>query len=127
MAVTNDYLQYVLEQLAGLGHVITRRMFGAVGLYHDGRFFGLISADTVYFKVNDSNRRDYEIRGADRFRPFPDKPHLSMTYYALPADTLEDADECVVWAQKSLSAAAIPRKPAARRKPVALRAKKRGR
>jgi DNA transformation protein len=133
MAVTNDYLQYVLEQLAGLGHVITRRMFGAVGLYHDGRFFGLISADTVYFKVNDSNRGDYEIRGADRFRPFPDKPHLSMTYYAVPADTLEDADECVVWARKSLSAAAITRKPgarsmpAARRKPAAARNKKRGR
>jgi DNA transformation protein and related proteins len=116
MAVTNDYLQYVLEQLAGLGHVVTRRMFGAVGLYHDGRFFGLISADTVYFKVNDSNRCDYEARGADQFRPFPDKPHLSMTYYSVPADTLEDADECVEWARKSLAAAAISGKPAARRK-----------
>jgi DNA transformation protein len=133
MAVTNDYLQYVLEQLAGLGHVVTRRMFGAVGLYHDGRFFGLISADTVYFKVNDANRPDYESRGADQFRPFPDKPHLSMTYYSVPADTLEDADECVVWARKSLSAAAIPRraaagrKPAARRKPVGPLTRKRGR
>jgi DNA transformation protein len=133
MAVSNDYLQYVLEQLAGLGHVITRRMFGAVGLYHDRRFFGLISADTVYFKVNDSNRGDYEARGADRFRPFPDKPHLSMTYFAVPADILEDADECVVWARKSSSAAAIPRtsavrrKTAARRKPAAARTKKRGR
>ena len=115
MAVTNDYLQYVLEQLAGLGHVVTRRMFGAVGLYHDGRFFGLISADTVYFKVNDSNRCDYEARGADQFRPFPDKPHLSMTYYSVPADTLEDADECVAWARKSLAAAAISIKPAAQR------------
>src|ERR1700722_5675323 len=115
MAVTNDYLQYVLEQLAGLGHVVTRRMFGAVGLYHDGRFFGLIAADTVYFKVNGSNRRDYEERGADRFRPFPDKPHLSMTYYSVPADILEDADDCVVWARKSLSAAAMSDKPAARR------------
>lgn len=113
MAVTDDYLQYVLEQLAGLGPVITRRMFGAVGLYHDGRFFGLIAADTVYFKVNEYNRRDYEARGADRFRPFPDKPHLSMTYYSVPADTLEDADECVVWARKSLDAAAISSKPAA--------------
>ena len=132
MAVTNDYLQYVLEQIAGLGHVVTRRMFGAVGLYHDGRFFGLISADTVYFKVNDSNRGDYETRGADRFRPYPDKPHLSMTYYAVPADILEDADECVIWARKSSSAAASPRKPstrrksAVRRKPGA-RAKKPGR
>jgi DNA transformation protein len=121
MAVTHDYLQYVLEQLEGLGHVVTRRMFGAVGLYHDGLFFGLIAADTVYFKVNESSRRDYEVRGADRFRPFPEKPHLSMTYYSVPADILEDADECVVWARKSLNAAVVSSKPAVRR------AKKRGR
>src|SRR3984957_8838721 len=93
MAVTNDYLQYVLEQIAGLGHVDTRRMFGAGDLYRGGSFFGLISAYTVYFKVNDSNRGDYEPRGADRFRPYPDKPHLSVTYYAVPADILEDADQ----------------------------------
>src|ERR1700688_4712106 len=74
MAVTDDYLQYVLEQLAGLGHVTPRRMFGAVGLYHEERFFGLIAGDTLYFKVNDSNRGDYEARGMSRFRPFPDKP-----------------------------------------------------
>jgi DNA transformation protein and related proteins len=115
MAVTDDYLRYVLGQLAGLGHVVTRRMFGAVGLYHDGRFFGLIAADSVYFRVNESNRSDYEARGADRFRPFPDKPHLSMTYYSLPADILEDPDECFMWARKSLDAAVISGKPAARR------------
>ena len=106
MAVTDDYLQYTLEQLAGLGRVITRRMFGAVGLYHEGRFFGLIADDTLYFKVNDSNRGDYEARGMGRFRPFPSKPHLSMTYYEVPADTLEDADECMVWARKSVAVAA---------------------
>jgi DNA transformation protein and related proteins len=113
MAVTNDYLQYVLEQLAGLGSVTPRRMFGAVGLYHEERFFGLISRDTLYFKVNDSNRGDYEARGMDRFRPFPDKPYWSMTYYEVPADTLEDADECMAWARKSLSIAAVRAKPSA--------------
>ena len=121
MAVTDEYVQYVLEQLAGLKHVTTRRMFGAVGLYLDARFFALISGDTLYFKVNDSNRRDYEARGADQFRPYPNKPQLSMSYYAVPADTLEDADECVMWARKSVAAAAVSVKSAARR------AKKRGR
>ena len=128
MAVTDDYLQYVLEQLAGLGHVTPRRMFGAVGLYHEERFFGLIAGDTLYFKVNDSNRGDYEARGMGRFRPYPNKPQLSMTYYEVPADTLEDADECMAWAQKSLSAAtaAVAAKPAAT-KPAARRGKKRAR
>jgi DNA transformation protein len=123
MAVTDDYLQYVLEQLAGLGRLTTRRMFGGVGLYHEERFFGFIAGDTLYFKVNDSNRPDYEARGMSRFRPFADKPHLSMTYYEVPADTLEDAEECSLWARKSVAAAAIR----TRTKPPARRTKKRAR
>ena len=115
MAVTDDFLQFVLEQLAGLGHVVPRRMFGGVGLYHEERFFGLIAGDILYFKVNDSNRRDYEARNMGRFRPFADKPHWSMTYYEVPAGTLEDAEECMVWAQKSVAIAAASVKPAARR------------
>jgi DNA transformation protein len=69
MAVSSDYLQYVLEQLSGLGLVTSRRMFGCIGLYCDGLFFGLIDDDTLYFKVNDSNRAAYEARGMSRFRP----------------------------------------------------------
>ena len=50
-----------------------------------------------------------------RFRPFAGKPHLSMTYYEVPADTLEDAEECSLWARKSVAIAAIKTKPAAGR------------
>src|ERR1700722_12412092 len=113
MAVTADFLRYVLDQLAGLGRVIPRRMFGGVGLYHEERFFGLIAGDTLYLKVNDSNRGDYEARGMRRFRPFPDKPYWSMTYYELPADALEDPDEGAAWARKSVAIAAVAAKPAA--------------
>ena len=95
MSVSQDYLQYVLEQLAGLGPVAPRRMFGGVGLYYDGLFFGLISADTLYFKVDESNRADYVARGMGQFRPFRDRPEVSMTYYELPADALEDAGHLI--------------------------------
>lgn len=116
MAVSDDFLLYVLEQLRGLGSVAARRMFGGVGLYHEERFFALISRDTLYFKVNESNRGDYEARGMGRFRPFADRPQLSMTYYEVPADTIEDADECVVWARKSAAIAAATPLPAVRRR-----------
>lgn len=115
MAVSDDFLQYVLEQLSGLGQVTPRRMFGGVGLYHAEQFFGLIARDTLYLKVNDSNRGDYEARGMNRFQPFADKPHWSMTYYEVPADTLEDPEECAAWARKSVAIASVKPKPAARR------------
>jgi len=115
MAVTDDFLQYVLEQLAGLGHVVQRRMFGGAGLYHDERFFGLIARDTLYFKVDDSNRGDYEAHGMRRFQPFADKPQMSMSYYEVPADVLEDAEQCAAWARKSVAAAAAARPGLAKR------------
>jgi DNA transformation protein len=105
MPYNNDYLQYVLEQLAGLCGAVSRRMFGGVGLYHEELFFGLIMRDTLYFRVNEANRPDYEELGMRRFQPYADKPHLSFNYYEVPAHVLEDASELVVWARRSLQAA----------------------
>jgi DNA transformation protein len=109
MAVSDEFLRYVLEQLAGVGRVASRRMFGGIGLYSNERIFGLIFGDILYFKVNEANCGDYEARGMNRFRPYADKPLLSMTYYEVPADVLEDADECAAWARKSTAVSATPR------------------
>jgi len=113
MAVTDDYAQYVLGQLAALDHLASRPMFGGVGLYYQGRFFAIIMGDTLYFKVSDANRGDYESRGMNRFRPYPDKPKAryadkprgTMAYFEVPADVLEDPEECVAWARRSIAAA----------------------
>ena len=119
MTVSTDYLAYVLEQLAALGGVSSRRMFGGAGLYCDEFFFGLISHDTLYLRVDDSNRADYTARGAGPFRPFADRPELSMSYYEAPADVLEDARALAEWARRSVGVAMRappPREKKARRK-----------
>jgi DNA transformation protein and related proteins len=105
MAVSKDFVAYVVELLAPLTRVTSRRMFGGVGLYSDGLFFALIADDTLYFKVDDSNRGDYERRGSKPFCPFPDKPEFSMNYYDVPADLLDDGDELSRWARKSVALA----------------------
>lgn len=124
MPFSSDYLQYVLEQLARLPRVTSRRMFGGVGLYSDGVFFGLIANDTVYFKVDDSTRERYVSRGCEPFRPYKDRPEVSMSYFQVPAGVLEDADELVPWARDAVRAAAAsaetkraPKKRARRKSP----------
>jgi len=115
MAVTPSYRDYVLEQLAGLRRVRSRRMFGGVGLYCDELFFGLIADDTLYLKVDDGNRDEFTSRGMSPFRPFRNKPLWEMGYFEVPADVLEDAEAMTAWARKSLRAAlAVPPKRAAR-------------
>ncbi len=106
MPVSEDYLVYVVEQLRPLGTVVSKRMFGGVGLYHDGLFFGLIDDDMLYFKVDDQNRADYEARGRGPFRPFAHKPDYTMSYYEVPGDVMENPEELAGWAEKALAAAA---------------------
>ena len=124
MPVSSDYLAYVLEQLAGLAGVSSRRMFGGVGLYCEELFFGLIDNDTLYLRVNDDNRADYTARGMSPFRPYADRPELSMSYYEAPADVLEDAAQLVSWARRSVAVAMAAGKPAAKPARAAPRVKR---
>lgn len=104
MAVSKQYLDYLLGQLKSLGGVEARRMFGGLGLYSRGTFFGLLYKDRLYFKTDDSTRPEYEARGSEGFQPRPGVK-VQMTYYTVPAEVLEDEDELVRWAQKSVTAA----------------------
>jgi DNA transformation protein len=104
MAVSNDYRDYVLEQLGRPGRIIWRRMFGGIGLYCNGLFFAVMDNDTVYFKVDDSNRPDFEERGAGPFMPFGEGTQ-AMQYYEVPADVLEDRETLEKWTDRAVAVA----------------------
>ena len=107
MPVSADYLTYVVDQLVPFAWVRPQRMFGGFGLYADETFFALIAGDTLYFKVDDSNRPDYVARKCEPFRPRARDPDAySMSYFAVPPEVIEDGDELKLWARKALLAAA---------------------
>jgi DNA transformation protein len=124
MAVSDDFRDYVLDQLQAAGRVAARRMFGGVGLYLDGLFFALIDDDTLYFKADDSNRARFERAGSKPFCPYPDRPEQAMGYWQVPAEVLEDAEELVAWAREAMmvALAARTKRPARRRAPPRRRA-----
>ena len=105
MAVQPQYLDYVLEQLAGLGAVRFRRMFGGVGLYSAELFFGLIDDDTLFFKTDASNSAQYQARNMPRFMPPGDRPPGPFGYHQVPADIIEDAELLAAWARQSVAVA----------------------
>jgi len=107
--VSDDYLEFVLEQLEGAGEVVARKMFGGVGLYLEGLTFALIADDVLYFKVDDTNRSDYEAEGMGQFQPFKDKK-TTMPYYEVPIEVLEKRDLLKDWADKALAVAKSKKK-----------------
>ncbi|MEK6610285.1 MAG: TfoX/Sxy family protein, partial [Gemmatimonadota bacterium] len=69
MPVSDAFRDYVLEQLAGLGAVTVRRMFGGAGIYHGGLFFAVLDDDQLFFKVDGETRPAYEAAGSGPFAP----------------------------------------------------------
>jgi len=105
MAVQPQFLAYLLEQLANVNGLRSRRMFSGVGLYSGDLFFGLVHDDTLFFKTDGSNSADYVARHMPRFMPFPDRPQAVMAYYQVPAEIIEDHEALAVWANKSVAVA----------------------
>ena len=105
MAVSDGFVDYVLDQMESLGTVSPRRMFGGVGLYFEDLFFGLIAEDVVYLKVDESTRARYEAAGAKPFQPYGEGSY-SMSYYEVPAGVLEDRDKLKAWAMEAVAIAA---------------------
>ena len=123
MTVQAQYLAYILEQLAGLPSLRSNRMFGGIGLYSDGLFFGLIDDDTLFFKTDDRNIAPYRDRHMPRFMPFPDRPEAVLGYHQVPADVIEDAEALVDWARQSVAVALSAQAARAARRPRRVAAK----
>ena len=74
----------------------------ARGCYCDEFFFGLTTDRCALPRVDDSNRAEYTSRGMVQFKPYADRPHLSMRHYEVPADLIDDASELVTRARRSM-------------------------
>ena len=104
MAVSESYLAFVLEQLEGVSKVVTKRMFGGIGIYADGTFFAVIDNDTLFFKVDETLARRYRAKGMQPFMPIPGAKPMTG-YYQVPPDVLEDGATLVKWAKESIGIA----------------------
>jgi len=126
MTVSQEYVNYVLDQLAGVPGIVTRRMFSGVGIYSDEVFFAVIFQDQLYFKTDDASRQSYLDRGMSGFRTSNVKVDLKMNYYTVPAEILEDAEELREWARRAVVAAIATRGPNSKRLLVRKKTARRG-
>ena len=86
-------------------------MFGGYGLRYRGTFFGIIHKGRVYFKVTPEMVTRYK---EQRMKPFRVSSTMTLqTYYEVPADVLEDAEQLAAWAETA--SAAQPSRPARKR------------
>jgi DNA transformation protein len=102
--VSDGFRAFVLDQFEELGDVTPKAMFGGVGLYHHGLFFGILAGDVLYLKADDRTRAMFERAGSQPFRPYPDRAG-TMQYYSVPIGVLESGPELARWARDAVAVA----------------------
>ena len=103
--MSREYCDFVLDLLLPLGGVSARRMFGGFGLFKSGLMFGIIIDDVLYFKTGGSNRAAYEAAGTEPFRYAAKGKSVTLSYWSVPAEVLDDSDAALAWADKACRAA----------------------
>ncbi len=106
MVASESFAEFLREQLAPLGRITMRRMFGKTGVFCDAFMLGMVRDDVLYFRVDDDNREafkeaaafpplDYEKKGGS----------IDLSFWRAPERLFDDADEFVAWARLALAAA----------------------
>ncbi len=96
-------IERLQTDLASLGEITSRAMFGGHGLYWHDVIFGIVFDHRLYLKIDDQSRGDYLARGMGPFRP--NERQTLKSYYEVPPDVLMDERELISWAKEAMRAA----------------------
>jgi len=106
MVASASFAELLREQLAPLGRMTMRRMFGKTGVFCDGLMLGMVRDDTLYFRVDEGNRAAF--KEAEAFPPLNYAKKggtIDLSFWRAPERLFDEPDELVAWARAALAAA----------------------
>jgi len=121
MVASESFAEFLREQLAPLGRITMRRMFGKTGIFCDGFMLGMVRDNTLYLRVDDDNRAAF--KEAESFPPLNYEKKggtIDLSFWRTPERLFDEPDEFVTWGRAALAAA---RRVAAKRPHTARRRK----
>jgi DNA transformation protein and related proteins len=106
MVASDSFAELLREQLAPVGRITMRRMFGKTGVFCDGFMLGMVRDNTLYFRVDGDNRAAF--KEAESFPPLNYEKKgctIDLSFWRVPERLFDEADEFVMWARAALAAA----------------------
>jgi len=106
MVASTEYASFLRDQLAPLGNVAMRRMFGKTGVFCDGVMFGMVTKNILYFRVDSQNRETFKEAAS-----FPSLTYvkngctIDLSFWRAPDRLFDEHEELIVWARSALAAA----------------------
>ena len=106
MGASAEFIAYVQELLVPLGKLDAGRFFGGYAIKYGNRQFAMIMSNTLYLRVNDATRGQYEAQGSEPFSYATKKGVvLVRKFYAAPEHLFDDQDQLLAWARQAIVAA----------------------
>src|SRR5271170_8022417 len=106
MVASDVFAEFLRDQLAPLGRITMRRMFGKTGVFCDAVMFGMMTENTLYFRVDDQNQMTFQ--EAKSFPPLNYQKKgctIDLSFWRVPERLFDEPDEFVNWARAALAAA----------------------
>jgi len=101
-----SFKEFVLDQLGPLPELRAKAMFGGYGLYQADRFFAILMDGRLYFRTDEQTRAAYVERGMGPFTYAKARRTMTMNYFEVPPEVLENREELAAWANHAIHAAA---------------------
>jgi DNA transformation protein and related proteins len=106
MVASDSFADFLREQLAPLGHITLRRMFGKTGVFCNGLMLGMVTDNTLYFRVDDHNRMTFkEAASSPPLNYAKQGRAIDLAFWRAPERLFDEPDELVRWGQAALAAA----------------------
>lgn len=103
MALSPEFSEHLHDLFGRLGPIRTRRMFGGAGVYLGEAMFALVVDDTLYMKADPELARAYAAAGSEPFSYETREGKRTIPgLMRLPDSALDDPDEALTWARRSL-------------------------
>jgi DNA transformation protein len=103
VALSPEFADHLRDLFGALGPVETRRMFGGAGVYLGDAMFALVVDDTLYMKADAELAEVYAEAGSEPFSyGTRDGGRTIPGLMRLPDSALDDTDEALDWARRSL-------------------------
>jgi len=100
-----EHVQDLLRKTRWQGRIRVKAMFGGHGLYCDGRMSAILFNESLYLKTDATNRAQFTERGLTPFTYILKGKPMPLSYYAVPAEALEDGAELARWLDSAFAAA----------------------
>jgi DNA transformation protein len=106
MVASDSFAEFLRDQLAPLGSISTRRMFGKTGVFCDGVMIAMVTDDTLFLRVDEQSRAAF--KEAEAYPPLNYRKKgatIDLAFWRAPDRLFDEPDELVTWARIALAAA----------------------